>query len=237
MKDKWQQGLPHETAFWLRQIEGGDSRWPGEIEKRVQDRDLQEGFCAAIDAPEGAEVHILDVGSGPVSVLGTLWPGRSVVIHPTDPLADEYNAMLDRAGLKPRFRPIRCDAESLADLFGANRFDMVFCHNALDHCYNPVGAIEQMLAVVKPGMTVRLEHVQNEGVREHYVGLHQWNLAAEPPGTPSDERPATSDAHGPNFVIWNPTSRVDVTARLHGRASVRCLLVDNWLSVLIRKHT
>lgn len=229
---KWREGLPHEVAFWQRQIEGGDPRWSGEIEKRAQDRDLQEGFRAAIDAPEGAAVNILDVGSGPLSVLGNLWPGRRVVLFPTDPLADEYNAMLDRAGLSPRFRPIKCDAECLVEQFGENRFDMAFCHNALDHCYDPVIAIEQMLAVVKPGMTVRLEHVQNEGVREHYVGLHQWNLAAESPN-PARGAPTDPDAR---FIVWNPQTRTDVTARLQGKASVRCFLVGEWLSVVIRKH-
>lgn len=229
MHEKWRTGLPHETEFWRKQVETGDSRWPGEIEKRLQDRELQEGFRETIQAPEGAIVHILDVGSGPVSVLGNLWHGRRVVIHPTDPLADEYNAMLDRAGHAPRFRPIKCDAEKLVEKFGENRFDMAFCHNALDHCYDPVLAIEQMLAVVKPGKTVRLEHVQNEGVREDYVGLHQWNLAAE------SQQEALSDADA-HFVVWNPQSRIDVTERLRNKASVHCFLAGEWLSVVLQKH-
>jgi SAM-dependent methyltransferase len=226
MLEKWRSGLPHETEFWRKQVESGDSRWTGEMERRLQDRELHPNFQEAIGAPEGAVVRILDVGSGPLSVLGNLWPGRRVVIHPTDPLADEYNAMLDRAGYAPRFRPIRCDGEQLVEKFGENFFDMAFCHNALDHCYDPVAVIEQMLSVVKPGMTVRLEHVQNEGVREDYVGLHQWNLAAEPDGATGVQQ----------FVVWNPTTRVNVTERLHGAARVMVYSAGEWLSVVILKR-
>jgi nitrite reductase/ring-hydroxylating ferredoxin subunit len=33
-----------------------------------------------------------------------------------------------------------------------------------------------MLGVVKPGRYVYLWHVANEGARECYTGLHQWNF-------------------------------------------------------------
>lgn len=226
MLNKWRTGLPHETEFWRKQVEVGDDRWSGEIQRRLEDRELHPNFQAAIGAPEGAHVKVLDVGSGPVSVLGNVYPGRELTIIPTDPLADEYNAMLDRAKLPARHRPVRCEAEKLVEKFGENSFDMAFCHNALDHCYDPVLAVEQMLAVVKPGMTVRLEHVQNEGVREDYVGLHQWNLTAEASGNSN----STQD-----FVVWNPQKRVNMTQRLSRRAEVNCFLVGDWLSVILRK--
>lgn len=72
--------------------------------------------------------------------------------------------------------PVAGEAERLADAFGENSFDLVYARNCLDHGYDPMLAIQQMLKVVRVGGVVLFEHGVNEGERQGYQGLHQWNF-------------------------------------------------------------
>jgi SAM-dependent methyltransferase len=96
--------------------------------------------------------------------------------------------------------------KKLLDRFGSNTFDLANASNSLDHCYDPVVVIGQMLAVVKPLHYVYLWHTRNEGLREQYVGLHQWNF----------------DIRKGEFVVSNGQQSQSVTAAYQGRAEVSC---------------
>jgi SAM-dependent methyltransferase len=152
-------------------------------------------------------------------VLGFVWPGRTVEITAVDPLADRYDAALARAGLTPPVRTIKGEAERLTEQFPREHFDITFCHNALDHSYDPLGAIQQMLLVTRRAGCVRLEHAVNEGEFEKYTGLHQWNFCAQ---------------EG-RFAIWSPTTRIDVAQRLGPEVSTSCRTSGRWISVQINR--
>jgi hypothetical protein len=94
----------------------------------------------------------------------------------------------------------------LADRFTHNSFDLVWAQNSVDHSYDPIGVIEQALCVVRLGCWVVLVHGTNEAVNENWSGLHQWNFCGE----------------NDDFVIWNRTSRVNVSQRLRPYADIRC---------------
>jgi SAM-dependent methyltransferase len=96
--------------------------------------------------------------------------------------------------------------ERLLEHFGPEHFDIAYSRNALDHAVDPLGIVEQMLAVVRPGGHVVLRHVRNEAVRQAYVQLHQWNF---------DERDGRP-------VLWRPGREIDVAHALEGRARVEC---------------
>jgi SAM-dependent methyltransferase len=166
---------------------------------------LQERIVEHLSAPHGATVSILDVGAGPMTQLGKRWEGRTVKITAVDPLADEYNRLLDEFGVTPLVRTQPGEVERLTDLFPTNHFDLVHMHNALDHSYDPLTGIRQMLEVVKPGGYVLLEHFFNEAKHASYQGLHQWNLCAD-------------DDH---FVIWNRETRYSVNNVLDDKAHIR----------------
>src|SRR5262249_23151674 len=138
--------------------------------------ELQPELKELIPAPPGTIVRILDVGSGPFTHVGKRWPDRKVEIVPVDPLAEHYNQILDRLSIRPLVPAIFAEAEKLVERFAPDSFDLAYARNSLDHSYNPLAAIRSMLAVVKPQRYVYLWHVANEGVRERYTGLHQWNL-------------------------------------------------------------
>ena len=149
--------------------------------------------------PRAPATADLDPGCRQRSVVARRHPpaGRRGRARPVDPLAGEYNALLDRHGVPPvRTRP--CAAESVADVLGEARFDLVYCQNALDHTEEPLAGLEQMVRAVKPGRWVLLKHVIDEGEHEGYVGLHDWNFRIE------DGR----------FVIWNRETRIYPDERL-----------------------
>jgi hypothetical protein len=55
-------------------------------------------------------------------------------------------------------------------------FDIVYSCNALDHAYDPLMAIRQMVAACKPVGAVVFEGNTNEAVRQRNQGLNQWNF-------------------------------------------------------------
>ncbi|MFM1769398.1 MAG: hypothetical protein RJA22_1927 [Verrucomicrobiota bacterium] len=174
----WAKGLPEELLFWEKALQDPARHW---VESEFRERtnptlELQDAFKALIDAPPGAVVRLLDVGAGPLTRLGKHWEGRRVEIVPVDPLADEYAAMMQRIGLQPPVLTRRGDGEKLLEQFAENSFDLAYASNSLDHSYDPLGAIRQMFAVVKPGCWVYLWHFAHVGVTEGYAGLHQWDF-------------------------------------------------------------
>src|SRR5205823_466706 len=114
-------------------------------------------------APRGGMVSLADVGAGPLTWLGKSWPGRTVKIAAVDPLAEHYNRLLGEFGITPPIRTERAEAERLLTALPADHFDLVHARNTLVHSYDPLTAIGQMVAVVKPGGYVVLQHRANEG--------------------------------------------------------------------------
>jgi len=217
----WVEGLYQELVFYFAYLRAGvrssvrrhalefaaalNPETPlDERLRRLLARDVRG---RAIDPPR--QVRILDVGSGPLSLLGYSWPGIDVQLVAADPLACEYGEMRRDLGLEvpPMAAPRAVEAERLTEMFGPMSFDIVHCTNALDHSHDPVRGMAEMLRVVRRGRPVSLQHSRNEAEKNGYAGLHQWNL----------------DMRSGRFVAWQPASsstggrtasEVDVEARL-----------------------
>jgi len=208
LKRDWSDALTDELPFWEWALKDGGRTW-NQVEWRNctdPNFELQDELKKLIPAPPGAVVHILDVGSGPLTRVGKRWSEREVRVTPVDALAAEYNALLARCSIRPLAPVTFAHGEKLLDRFEPNSFDLAYASNSLDHCYDPVAVIEQMLAVVKPLHYVYLWHTRNEGVREQYTGLHQWNF----------------DIRKGEFVVSDGRQIRSVTAVCHGRAEVSC---------------
>ena len=122
---------------------------------------------------------LLDVGSGPLTTLGTVVAGHGVGVTATDLYGAEYAAIMDELGLVPPVRPVGCSGEDLIERFGCSTFDLVHCGNALDHCENPLVVLNNMLGVAKPGANVIVWCWENEGKASGYKVMHQWDLSLE----------------------------------------------------------
>ena len=175
-KRAWRSALPAELAYWEEWIRSKGKNFSLRVDPN---RPLQQKLVDLLARPEGEEVRILDVGSGPLTTVGMFWPGRTVRITPIDALAKEYNRQLDKHGVVPPVRTQMGEAENLQALFEDASFDLAYACNALDHCVDAVRAVYQMVAMVKPGHYVLLEHFVDEGEHAEYHGLHQWNFHVE----------------------------------------------------------
>jgi len=180
MKEKWNANIGVEAGHWREIIE---RRFFSDIQRDVwavdlfkDDLPLQEIYLCFVPIEQRENARILDVGSGPVTILGKVYHGKRVDLTAVDALADRYNEMLDENAWNPPVRTQQCHAEQLVEKFGLEQFDVVNCRNALDHSYNPVTAIQQMLAVLKENRALLIESAVNEGKRTSYQGLHSWDI-------------------------------------------------------------
>jgi SAM-dependent methyltransferase len=204
-KGDWKEGLPEELQFWQRALESKGKQWlEWEYKERTDPNlELNDELKALVPDPPPV-VRILDVGAGPLTRLGKRWTGRQLEIVAVDPLAAEYNALMERIGLKPLVPVTFAHGEKLAEVFPPNSFDLAYASNSLDHAYDPIAVIEQMLTVVKPRRFVYLWHFANIGRVECYAGLHQWNF----------------DIRDGEFIVDDGRRVRSVTANLKGKPQV-----------------
>lgn len=215
----WEESLQSEADFWQQWFLTKGLQYPEEYARRLDpERPLREELAALI--PKAGRARILDVGAGPLTMLGKKAAGVDVEIVPVDALARLYDALMDSVGVNPLVRTLQCDAEDLHKLFGEAEFDLAHSQNALDHCYDPVCAIGQMLRVVKTGAYVYLRHNRNEAENERYQGLHQWNF----------------DLRDGRFVIWNRSSMIETQCEFECAADVTTAIDGSQLVVKLRKR-
>ena len=219
----WKAGHAAEVEFWDEFFRTRGSRWPGSYTARLNPGSLLQPRPAAL-LPDAPEASILDVGAGPLTSLGKTVPGKRLHITAVDPLADGYDAVLAKYGVTPPVRTEKLPGEELTKRFAAETFDLVHARNCLDHAYNPVKAIEQMIQVAKRGGYVLLEHHPNEADKQEHRGLHQWNF--------------TTNAAGDFVISGRSGAPVNVSERFQQSVSTHCDYVDDgepWLVVTMRK--
>lgn len=174
----WRRSIVHEVVFWDRFLaakgtEGYAYRTdPHSVLKN-------ELVIRALEELDKSDVSILDVGAGALTNLGKTYPGYRIRIVPVDALADQYDEVLRKHGVTPPVRTIRCDGEELLARFEPGSFDIAHANNSLDHAYDPLRIVRNMLKVVRRGGYVVLRHRRNEGMAEGYRGLHQWDFDVE----------------------------------------------------------
>lgn len=224
-----EEGLAEELAFWDGVMRTG-GEWPEEIRDRLDPNlPLQEEFRALVpNAGPGDTVRILDVGAGPFTTIGKVWPGRRVDIVPNDPLAAEYARLLDKYGLTPPVRTLYLAGEDTGFLTMAwakhLRYDIAYARNSLDHAVDPVACIQGMLDVVKPGGYVFLQHSVREADKQGRQGLHQWNFYAD--GT----------AGCKHFFIEGHDVTTNVSLKFEDRVCYEKVQQDRWIDVVMRRR-
>jgi SAM-dependent methyltransferase len=146
------------------------------LNRRNPARVLQEPLASLIQSLPGPW-RILDVGCGPLSTVG-LWAGnKRIELIGADPLARVYLELLKETGIAPNCELIETDCLDLEQRFSQQPFSITTSTNALDHAPKPLEVIRQMALVTSRNGYVFLRHAENEGIRERYNGLHQWNFS------------------------------------------------------------
>lgn len=220
-QEAWDASLDGEVAFWRNYLANEGGRWAPDYQRRIDAAlPLQPEFVGLIDAPDGTTVRILDVGAGPLTYVGRSHPRWNLEVAAVDALGAQYASILDEAGVTPPVRTQACESEQLHTVIEPASFDLVTARNTLDHSYDPVLAIREMVACAKPGSPILLIHHPNEAEREQYHGMHQWNF----------------EVTDGNLAIWRPNARHDVAAELADVATVeRTWTEGTWDHVVLRR--
>jgi SAM-dependent methyltransferase len=218
----WKFQLKDETRFWEDWFATEGDAWQEDFRRRQDpDLELQDNVRRWIDAPEGSVVEILDVGAGPLTVLGKRWGNRVIRITAVDALADRYDQILRASSITPLVRTQLCQTENLLERFEPDYFDFVHALNTLDHHYDPLRALGQMISVVKPGKCIYFKHRTDEAERAGHSGLHQWNFSLE---------------DGKAF-LWNEHQHTNIADEFAAWATLEYAEFEepDWLGVALRK--
>lgn len=179
--DVREAGWDHEVSFWADFVKSDRffNSWCTYVPNPELEREIHlfvRSIAHRTSEDEGRVAKILDIGSGPVSILSNSFKGLNVQLMAADPLGDEYGKLWDSPLKEKVVTPIACDGESLLEKFGPDVFDVTYIRNALDHTTNPVTTLGQMIAITRPGGYVIAHCFENEADAEGWHGFHQWNI-------------------------------------------------------------
>ena len=214
--DTWKKELLHELGFWQHWLTTNDVTISEQRSWRLKPNKSLDGELGSVIFPDGDGL-VLDVGAGPLTTIGNIWQGRKITLIPIDPLANEYNEILKKVDLKPAIKTVAGQGERLVEQFGQNTIDAIYCANSLDHCYDPLFVILQMVSVLKPSGIIKIVSFVNEGEKEKYAGLHQWNLC------PSEE----------DIILWNNSITISLSQELSKIANLKAIRVLNNITTFL----
>lgn len=216
-----EERLRDELRFWNKWLKTKGLEWPDQFSERINpDLPLTAWHRRFIDHLPQQEVRILDVGAGPLTTLGKKHPEKRLEIHPVDVLAANYDELLERHGIQPPVRTMFAEAERLTRWFSEESFDFVNARNCLDHSADPVEAVRQMLLVTKRGCYALLEHIENEGEKQSYLGLHQWNFTL---------------ADG-DLIVSGKKRVTNISSELSHLGDFQCSIEGEWVRASIRRR-
>ncbi|HKJ89632.1 MAG TPA: methyltransferase domain-containing protein [Oceanipulchritudo sp.] len=219
-RDKWEEGLPEEVAFWEDWL-AGRTRYAEDRALRLSSGRPFPWWAKPLIPGNPKRIRVLDVGAGPVTALGNVWEARTISIVPVDPLAREYDAVLGKYGITPPIRTRYGVGEKLVEQFGPESFDFAYACNCLDHALDPVECYRQMLAVLRPGCSLVTFHEANEAEHQNYAGLHQWNFSVR------DNR----------LLVWNAGGETDVVAECELAGGFRIEAERQYIKMTLTRKT
>jgi SAM-dependent methyltransferase len=182
--------LSDESIFW--------DKWVGRIHKEISDPETWKKafprelvpYINEFRQANGRVPEVLELGSGPISMLGWGVSEGMIKVTAVDPLAKEYEGTLARFKYSHPVKPVKGEGEKLSKMFRAESFDMVYSSNAIDHTISPRRCMENISMVLKCGGIAFLEGYINEASIEGWRGMHRFNISA------GDGRLLSEDAFG-----------------------------------------
>ncbi len=172
------QGVNHEIEFWKRfvQSERFLKGWVPDEPTPELNHDVRR-LILMRDGLSLVSTRILDVGSGPVSILHGI--GGHVRVTTMDPLSNLYQEIFDYAehGIDPPLPYAAEDADQGCELNCLGYFDVVHISNALDHCVNPVAALHSLAKCTESSRGwLIVQGFVDEATHENHAGFHQHDL-------------------------------------------------------------
>ena len=167
-----------EIAWWREHLSKNDRYLRNKCKGHPFDKQLKEIIKDKPHFKNRKRLKIADFGCGPVSVVGIRDKTYEIDILGVDPLIDEYNTILKEKNLtRPHdTRLMECED---AHFLGADKFDIVFTRNAIDHSERPDEILMSGKHVCKPNGLFHIRIYECEGEFQNYKGIHQWNFFVE----------------------------------------------------------
>lgn len=171
-------GAASELRFWEEYLQGRPA-CVGSAELRA--RAFPPSLLACLEALpcSRSRPRVLELGSGPVSLLAAGVENGWFDLVAVDPLAREYAAMMERHGLSFPVRPVTGTGESLPEVVAERSFDFAYSGNAIDHAVDPGLCVRNLARAVRSGGRLVLEGFCHEGTNAGWEGLHQHDLLVE----------------------------------------------------------
>ncbi len=218
LREKWENGLSEELYYWDAWLEG---RLLNAEERafRLSSNRPFPWWVKPLIPKQADEVRILDVGAGPVTELGAFWEGREVEIVAVDPLAEPYGELLKKYSVNPPVRTINGSGEQLVRQFGEDAFHFVFARNSLDRSVEPIECYREIIRVLRPGCSLVTLHEANNGEKNNYEGVNQWNFSL------SEQR----------LMVWNHTGNWELVEQLEDVGSHRVEMDRNLIKLTLTK--
>ena len=219
------QGIYKE---WEKEKEGSVDFFEKKLQKGAMDKRLNPKAKLRKDVREylpkdQKELKLLDVGAGPITRLGYHWKDRRIHIEAVDVNGNLYQELFKKYQITPPVVTKNSEAEKIHELYEPETFDFAFSRNALDHCYDPIKAIKNMVKLIKPQGYVVLLHRRNEGLSQGYRGAHLWNF----------------DVEQNEVVVYNPANKYKLGEELSDvkiQYKIEKTPKDEWIHVAIYKN-
>jgi SAM-dependent methyltransferase len=229
-----------EIQDWKKQIDTEISHWNHVFYKYTTDENsylhqyvkkrldmelpLHKNVQLLVDSIDKSEISILDVGSGPIPFLGRK-STKNIKLTAVDYLAENYYKLYEKYNIYPPTIPIPLDASELSLHSENNLFDIVYARNSIDHTFDPIKCIQEMVKV--SNKYIILEHKLNEGIVENYQGLHQWNFFIK------DSKFYISNKKGEEFCMNDYISTSSIKCKITIEEEEN---ISDWLVINIEKN-
>ncbi len=184
----------------------------------------------------GRSIKLLEIGSGPISILAYAVQEKLCDVVAIDPLADFYKKMMKGFGYSYPVVPVKGTAERLLDVVCEDSFDIAYSSNALDHAKSPKVCLDNIYHVIKPGGYIFLEGYSREGTNMKWWGLHKHDIF------PNGERLCCKDKLGNLTVLTDGIKLkcvylqvIKAKERARGTPFVRAS-DDDWYTMIFKKE-
>jgi SAM-dependent methyltransferase len=224
-KQVWDANLNDEITFWKKWIQNDEFNLPEDVGRTKTNQPFKSEIEAAIASCPRDHVDILEIGCGPASEMGCRTnTGKAFSVTYCDPLAGEYEKMWAVKKLAMPHQIKAIEVEQLDKHFLPDSFDVAYACNCLDHSFDPLAGIKNIVSLLRAGGKFFLRSRIREGIKEKYVGLHQWNFYFE------NDFLMLSDRHG-NAV--NVTDAVSKSAKM---VQHNADYENNWMHATFEKR-
>ena len=141
---EWEKNIDSEIRFWNDWLLSRGLEWKDDYDYRMNPLSEVNGFFKSVLETKNVnkDYSILDVGAGPITILGKYYNGIKLNITAVDALAVHYDKLnwLDN---RPEIITQYCETEELDNIFANDMFDMVYAKNTIDHHYDAPLAIKK----------------------------------------------------------------------------------------------